>query len=785
MATTGRLQTFGHWGAKAREPFVFDVNAVDLKRQAKLAMGHGLSAAQREAQPYQRGIRRLYDEREAPLCLTWNRTFRDDWNAPAAWGGGTYLTRLERSFGGDAFVLSHEQDLAVQNVSYTSTFVLLKNQPFSLRIFVFKSPNNPQQDIVSAYFGGRWLLQVVGGKVTIARLAPSWTQALQDTADILVGAQEFDNDAGYDADIDEFRNAYYEAFESLGGDISLDAGTFVDLEIIPEPLGALTILSSGFGPRVDSTHIEIPALIEATDLAPDAEQTVTALGYIRFNTKGPAFQWQVGEHLRGDALGQDGDGKNYHGQVLCPTNIIVDTGDEEGGELSDLTALTRASLPGGSDVTAGLEDTGTFGFNDDGSPTTLHKFELSVRFYAPDARYTPFLYSGQLVLPARGHVGEGTPENFNSDDYPLDPSKPNGPRCLDDITMSCEAEGWARKATVSIYDIEGHGLKLSPLYEAQENRIANVMAGGAYVIRNGIVVSADRGDMRTTIPGQDGQEVAKIVSMAVLQVLDKWFLLDEPEEMSPLILDGLTLGAASRLIWRDAGFSENELIDIPAEFGARLPVARLNEDPLIVCSGSPGSMLRQLWDDYGMGAKPYDNPATGRWAIGQPSAAPVRSFVRSPYTSPDLMFGTLDFARDYSECYNEITVIGGVNVRGETLSRTWTVRAGFQSGYADGFNDGAYSQVHIGRKKRKVIRRPELRTADDVLRVLRSNVLQYGNSGRFVSCETYADWGLRPGVPVLLEGRKYTVAKLGDCSAKANEGRGRMINVYREENMAI
>lgn len=771
---SAQLQTFGFWGDKARQPFVFDIATPDLKRQAQLGMGHGLSAAARTSQPYQRGVRRLYDDEKAPLCLTWNRSFPTAWNSVTAWGSGTYLKRLRGSFDGSSYALIHEIGATTQNATYTSTFALLKNQPFSLRLFVFKDIEAAQRPIVSIKWD-RWLIQIVGGNATIARLAPTWTQTLQDANDVKVGAAEANPDVNWDAEIDEFRQAHYEAFESLGGYTNTNEGADFDWEIVPEPLGALTILSNVSRGKQDATRIEIPALIEAADLAPEAEQTIYAAGAISFNTRGPAFQWQIGEHLHSAAIGITTDtAEEYHGQIICPTRIYA---DPTGTDLDDLYALLRTSLPADTHIDYSVEDIGPRGYNDDGSPTAEHFHELGITFSSPSHRYTPFLYSGQLVLPARPHVGAASSESYNSNDYKLAGHAPPYPGAIDDVTLDCEGEGWRTRVTVSIYDVEGTGLPITPLYSARENRVANVSVNGGYILRNGLVVSADRTDMARFEMGLTGTQVAKVSSMAVLQVLDGWAILEEQEQMSPLNLDGLRLGDAARRILRDAGWSDSEISDIPTTFGRVLPKARLGEDALIKCSGSPGAMLRQLFEDYGMGAIPYHDPLTGRWAVWQPGGAPSFAFSSSAsYASRNWMQGPLDFTRDYSDCFNEIVVIGGTDTRGVTVSRSWTLSAGYRTDFSDGFESGLYYTGHIGRRKRKVIERRELRRADDVDWVLRSNVQQYGNSGRFASVKTAAHMHLRPGMTGTLDGQSYTLFRMGAASAKADEA----VNVYRQ-----
>lgn len=773
--STARLTTFGHWGDLSRQPFVFDINSLDLARKSLLAMGHGQSAATREAQPYWRGVRRLFEGEGAPLCLTWNRSFPAAWNSLAAWSGpAQYFRERPGAFGGDAMALAHERSALTQDAGYTSAFPIERNQPFAARLWVSKPLKDATAPVAELRWD-RWLLQAWPGSVSLARLAPSWTRAAQDDVDLLIGEMEADSDAGYEAAIDEFRNAHYEAFESLSGSLNLDEGAFIDLDIVPEPLGALNVFVLNTKSRPGHTRITIPALIEATDNAPDDEQTIYATGPLNSRTKGPDFIWQIGKHLHSNAINQDDDGHPYGGEIICPTPIYVETADDMGGELSDLTSRLRASTPAGSKVLRATRDAGNYGYNDDGSPNTVHKFELSLRLCAPDNRYTPFLYSGQLILPARPHVGETSEQSYDSDDHRLKAGGVPIASVFHDVLMEVEGATWARRYTVVLNDVEGAALPNRRSYEALENRMASLQVDGEYVLRNGIVGSAERGEMRTVIPNQPtGASIANTTSQAVLPVSDGWFLLDEKEDMEPLILDGQKPGENAHLVLRNEGWSANEVSHVRRDFGIEIPTARLDEEPLERAEGSPGSVLRSMFEDWGMGAFLVPD-VDGKWSIQEPGADPVLELsARASVKSRRLIYGKLDYSRDFAQCFNEIIVVGGENWRGEKLSRVWSLRDGWRW-QADA------NQRFIGRRKRKVIHKPKLRRRDDIDRCGRSNVLRWGKPGRFISCEIHCFLWLRPGHAVLIDGQRYHVERIGGASLRND----RMQVVFNEDVQAL
>jgi hypothetical protein len=343
---------------------------------------------------------------------------------------------------------------------------------------------------------------------------------------------------------------------------------------------------------------------------------------------------------------------------------------------------------------------------------------------------------------------------------------------IEDVTFSCEAENWARKYRIIIADVEGEALPIANSYEANEFRHAGLIINGQnHLTGNGFIEAAERNGMSAVEYGQAlKRNYARVESTGVITATDGWPLLDEHVIRKDLILDGLRVGAALRLLMHNAGWGTSELTGIDDDFGVIISQAAPGENPCRVArkGAFTGPELRSLMDDYTLGAILFHD-FNGVWRIYEPSESPILTLSRDATVDSRLKYyAPLDFTRDASNCYNDF-LVEGVGPNGEPLGAWWTIWAGFQRGFGV-LRDPRF----IGRKRSYIPGVDDgLRTQAEVDYRLRCLVARYGGSARFTSCTTHWWRDMLPGQTIALTREvagslqpvRYKVQRIGGASA--------------------
>jgi hypothetical protein len=707
-----RLRTFDFPLDTPRPAFVADVRATLLDtRNRKSPLLKGLMVLGQKAGE-------ALDEK-APIILGYSKAYPDAQNALAAWSGtATYLGRAQRTFGGNAYALTHGRNLNGTTASYQSTFSVPRNTPFAMRLFQMQ----PHESIPFAVCGvrfGQWTFQIADKKGEIALRKSTWTQSIEDNIN---SKRALD---GYDAEIDDLRATYYDIYKTLPGGDSFNGGTFYDVVFIPESRGALNVLVTTDGAD-ELTRIVVPDLANqrGTDLTVYDATTLTVFG------NGPAFVWQAGYPQFAAS-----------GSFEFPFQFVATPGDGI-DEFAEMTRRANIEAPTGTTVAIDLPDVGPYG--EDGA----RKYALSVVATTTDTRRTPFLYGVQVVQPALPRSGWDGDESYDSDAVEWELAAGIGP--IEDVTMECEGDGWERTYTVVIRDPYGQSLPHRRLMEALEGRHARIDINGFQVLGRGLVTGADRSSARgveynwptsASVWGPD--------TTSILKISDGWALLDEHLIADDMVLDGLTLGEAVRLLLRNAGYSTTEVANVPVGFGRVLPVAQLDEEPCVMVKREEdsGGALRDLMTKWGLGARLWHNYG-GTWTLEMPSDESVLTLSRDATSGSRLrVYGPLDFNRDYGESYNYFLVKGGLDAYGQPIWVSWNEYGGYRWG-------SNAQQNFIGRVRRyPTVEDEGLRTKADALYVLRSLRERFGRPGRFLSFQTAYH-------PELLPGVSFTIGRL-------------------------
>lgn len=745
IALPARLQTYSHPGEIAREPVVHDVRA------SLLRAGRGGAALLRGLVPLAgRESGREIDER-APLIFGWNPSYPDVQNDLAAWSGTkTYVRREKGRFGGTAYALQFENELPNSVLDLTTVFTVPRNTPFSVRWFACKADKNAAFP-VSGFRFGQWQVQVTKQGAEIALRKPPWTAQAEADMNVIRAAE------GYDAALDDARERFYQLFRKLPSGLDFDGAQFYDFHFIPESGGALNVL---VGDELE--RIFLPDLIVKRETG----QTIYDAGPLSLFGRGQGFAWQTGYPVFGTA-----------GNFTFPIRLYA-TPDNGVNEFAIFTKRLIADEPAGTAVTLDFEDKGSRGDLDDGTASPEHRFDMKVSATTGDTRVSPFIYAAQVLGAALPRTGANGALFYDSSD-PANMLTPSI-SLIEDVTMSCEAENWARQYTVIIADPDGRALPVQSLisYEASEGRHASLSVGGLSEVKNGLVGTTERLNMMAVEKNQVPIGlVAGAASRASVQVNDGWQLLDEHIIRDDIDMDGLTIGAGIRLLLQNAGWTTAEIANVSADYGRKFPKAAPGEEPCEVARRGErtGSVIRRWMERWTLGAY-FWHDFNGVWSIETPSQSPIMTLSRdATIDSRRRYWAPLDLQRDFGNCYNDFLVVGQAP-NGDEIAAWWTIWEGFRWAAS---GTGRPSVRFIGRKRTyDPVYDSGLRTMDDVMWVLRCLVAKFGRSGQFVSVESHNHRNLLPGRTIELFRETaafpnmvavpYWIYRVGSSSAKTD-----------------
>ena len=727
MRHHAQLLTYGGWGFPSPPAFAFD-----LLKSAAIGQGDE-SGLQRYGKAPGAG-----SDDARPVAPVSRSYFRSDWNnrnaVIALVGDSTALARLLAApspFGGAAG-LSFTDSRAANVHAFGLPVALGAGESFSFVGEVFPVAANAQTQTDRGHVwhlrigdaSGGVVFQARDGNAEIARLAPTWTRANENTLRSL-WALETPTPAETDQ-IDALKKSLYSTFESLSFERSVGRDTWrgsqFELKLIPEPRGALHVVLVG----ADGTIVEFRDLLEQEN---------------------PPPLWNEGARVE---VGATGGAWMLQSRAVAFQNATLDFGPYQNGYWANTWNTCVFSSSFGAP--RGAQGNALAGVTFERVEYNEVAFGFRATFTSTDPRYGAWLYGLSARLP--NGARDGINETIHLDSDAVTPSNVNAivdPAPILDVDLSCDESG-RRGATVKMRDIEGRTSSPGGL-DDMVNRVASLKIDGAYFLRAGIVARGewhDLGQMAEQTGGSPQQfpvYVTKSETTLSLTLDEGWEILSETLCDPPPIGDGLKLGEAVRRLLRVPGFTNAEIARVPEGIGPVLSRARGGEKWANVpdAGSSVESAIGGLLDRYGLGLRFYRDE-NGVWVLEPLPTAVVAEFTSSYLQNdPELLRGgsrsiilsPLDWQRDPSDYHNAFKVVGGKD--GAEITRQ------FIDDYSMTLGGGGFAHSRwLGRLKRlPTLRDSGLLTEGAVNYALQSLRFRHGRPGRLAQFVTYLDTRLR------------------------------------------
>lgn len=387
------------------------------------------------------------------------------------------------------------------------------------------------------------------------------------------------------------------------------------------------------------------------------------------------------------------------------------------------------------------------------------EFGFEVTLTRDTSGVTPWLYALSARLQPSGRTGSDTVSFDTTDLYaPLGGEGETSPILDVEPTWEGASRGTTRRgARITMRDVLGRTTTTGGATTAFPVQcVADLTLGDAPFLTGGIVTSARQGDLAALqLPG-GGTSVAnnlaftaRAESTLVVQLSDKWTILEETLCTVRPVGDGLRLGAYLRALLALAGMTTAEMAGVGASEGPLLPRGAPGDGFLVRPDegSSVASAIAHALDVRGLGYTFFED-RSGVWQLKRPSASVVAAFngnaaTNTPHTPQGRLtiLQPLDVEHDLSDYYNSFTVRGG---RDGEISREWTQWESLrQRNYA----------AWLGRRKSyPPVVDSSLTTTGEVEYALRSLRWRHSRGGRRAQFETYFHTSLEIGDRITIDG---------------------------------
>lgn len=602
----------------------------------------------------------------------------------------------------------------------SSTWDLKSNEGFVVRMFPYANPDKAAApSLHNAFQFGKWRLIFYGEKVLLVRINDNWNitsekAALDNDDDALIGPRSFNPTQN--------ASAIYDVYQELDSPERSQSiiGDFYEVWILPEPNSGLhiSIGAQGFDSADNQTFVPLPEN-ETGDIYNASPLTV----YTRSN----ALFFQIGTmSFKSGAL------------VVGPLSTPYSATTWDDSFLnSNISYNVRKNTPPGTSATVSHEI-----IND-------AYFQFKVNLATTDSAYTPFVYWAQAALQGGAYVGD-TQFQIDTDDL-LD-AQHNSP--IVDIESSCDGDMRRRSYEITLRRADKIQTKLfeyngNPQSFMLENQLATLSTGGAYnvltpLLTNGLITHCEAQDAANIEHTSTTNGFHRWTFMTV-RLEDAWAILENDIITSEITGDGMYLGDYVKHLLIDGGFSLSQ-ININDTAGRILPQAAYGENPCVMPreEQTRADYLRELFDLYGLNWQLYvDNH--GIWQMRQRpttiaqiggvnavfSTDPARNSATT-YPGRFAILSSLDWVRDVTDFYNKFRV-EGAEVRGVRLCQEYINHRSIRGIVnTDNTNDYIGYERPFG-----TVRNDGLRTNNEVQLALRSLVMRYGVSARFLVFDSY------------------------------------------------
>ena len=756
LISANRVRIGDYFGAVSHPHVSFNILADDVWRVCLQRGGvSGLRRYQLDNGSLEKGVADDHKLPAAAIGLSYRPTYPVDWNTLVNWGNPTNtVAEVPNLFNDGGTGLEHIDATPnpVTPYIYQATHTIALNQAHILRLSFAKLPEpssgQPKQISLFRYeWGGVWRYEIRDEQTRLRRLTAKYTNALSDELDALIALQV--PTPTQQARMGEIQSLIFEIDQSL----SLPTGHRdqfhepATLVFMAEPRGVVRIECLETG---QFESVTVPSLLKAR-LKTDSPTTNTVWAASRPTIKayGGVFAWQVGR----PQFATVGTMKLGRFAAGFAAGTIPTRGQWDVSFPGTNVSFENVHIE--ADPTPPL-----WTVNGQADPPQIDEFVATL---TGNGLYTPFLYSAQAFKPASPRIGTADVV-WDSDNYLIFDTS-----AIMDVTPSCERDGRRMSFTVVLRCIDNaDGTNQLGAWKDCHDRTVYIESNGVLICSLGIIKNVVYNSMATVSVGTDNDFARKVANAApgatlTMEVGDAWSILDDDLMPDDPIGDGLWLSDYIRTVLQGAGFYIPELGGIPSsefvlgkKLGRRLPRAAMGENFAV----RPGAgtrrsdFLHDLITKYGNGLELWWDSAAVRWVLDFPPTAIKASFSSAPTTPvPYRIEAPLDIVHDYSDTYNIISVQGVNDENGQPIVRTWTVWEGFKA---------PNNYVYVGRIKRMpTVQDDALRTADDVLIVLRNMVAKYTRAGRFAQFSTWYIENLFPGDRVLVDGVLGEIERIG------------------------
>lgn len=669
-------------------------------------------------------------------------------NLITGWSGsGGALYQINNAFRTSANgigVSIDSQEVEPTEREIVSVWKLFANEGFYFQVYPYQTEEGNSH---IAYQFGQWRIIFYADKIIVARVRSNWTLAQEKTA--------LDNDdanllgpyiAAGNNQPEQNTAAIFDVYVELDDNSDKQSliGDYRTLWVLPEPHVGLHVSTNvnGFVSDKQQTFIPLPEG-ETGDIYPETSLTV----YTRRN----AMFFQIGTITFSD--------KQFQTKPLS-TPYDSDTWNDT-WLVGNIKYNTRLFRPEGTGALVQHNIINEKYFNFVVTMTT-----------DSNHIYTPFFYSATASLMGGAYAGD---TEFQLDTDDLRDTMGNSP--VTDITPQCDGDMRRQQYEITLRSADKIQDKLfeyngNPQSFMLENQVANLSMGESAgnltpVITGGLITHCEAHDAANAAHSSSSNGFHKWTSMTVT-LCDAWAILEDDVIYHEIPGDGMRLGEYVKVLLRNGGFGLSQ-ININDADGRILPQAERGEQPCVMPreEQTRADYLRELFDLYAFDWQLYID-GNGIWQMRQrPTSLKTINGVPVAYstdyrrvsdqTIPGrfAVLSALDWTRDFSEFYNHFRV-EGAEVNGRQLCQEYTIQESIQ-----GIHNVDNSNKYIGRyKPYPTVRNEGLRTDDDLQMALRSLVMRYGVSGRFLNFETFWQPGLYQWDRITVDGKPYAIWKV-------------------------
>ena len=700
-----RIVFKGHPGEPRTPPFALHLNAQAAWDKARTVTGgtRGLRLyGTKGSNSDKAAVPAIGPAYRAVYTDTYNDT--SDWTASVI-ANAAYFEQLPHPFN-SPWPGVHYLYSGASAARFISNFTIAENHGFTWRGYLFRPPQssaNPRQ-IVQLRFGTPgappspgfaykqgWLFEFYDGKTLLHQLAETWSQATQTLYDALRVKASLSS--GQQTTADGYAATLFQKTHELDLGLSAEAlyNNAFEIAFICEARGRLHIIVTGAG----EATVECPEILATRRIGALWNDTPLVI-----STTGGEMFWQIGSVSLTKASRLTMPSSRWMFQDALSTVGLLHRGQYD-------AAQTGATLAFDVDESNSLYPQIYADFTSDGS----------------DAAW---LYTVASFAPAGERTGDD--DVFLDTDNHLDSS---GVAWITKFVPACEDEQRRMKLEVTL-DNPNNMLGLWQCGLELNGRRADVYLGDDLWLGEMTVRDVNVGPLTSMHGGADewGGDTAPIArtetlidfTLVDLETMDEEdLMIDDP------ILDGMTLGAALRLVYQGGGAPLAEIAGIDEDAGPILDSAALGEAPAVRPSEeSPRSdFVNFLMDTYGIG---YTlDTFTGVRTLAALSSLSVIELEEDEIEE-------LEATRDYRDTSNIIPFKGA-----NDLARNFTILESYRAPDFRGY---------LGRPKRCASVRDEgRRTAGSVETGARSVARLKGKPGNFAAFKYAFDTRLLPKRP--------------------------------------